>query len=102
MSYNTIKRPDGKIVIKAAQAAIEEAIKVAGDGELNVSDLITGMISLIRTGPAFNQDAAEFIVSRLAVDAISLVGAKRAHELIDHYSQKNSAPLVMIPANDLN
>jgi len=70
MTTTTLNDLMAKSLSKQPSSAIEEAIKVAGDGELNVSYLITGMISLIRTGPAFNQDAAEFIVSRLAVSEV--------------------------------
>lgn len=60
--------------INAAEAGIMAAIRVGGP-RMDVGDLVAGIVAIARTLPGFLADQM--------VDIVTIVGARRAHEIVD-------------------
>lgn len=69
-------------ILAATHAAIDAALRVAGP-TMQIGDLISGMVSLVRTSRAVPASGIDHLAARVVIDLVNLVGVRRAHQLID-------------------
>ena len=80
-------RTGAEIALDAAHAALAAAVHSPGGHTLHIADLLSGILAVFATQKTMPSEmrAAAFdqIANRLVIEAVRLVGRRRAHELVD-------------------
>lgn len=68
--------------ITVAKAAIDAGAR-AGGMTLSIGELISGILSIFSTANNVSPAARDATVIHIMIDLVSLVGRRRAHEIVD-------------------